>query len=319
MRFSSDYHYLEIEMLQPDASTHQASNQIMMPLELFQIVFEQLHQGELFKICALSSTFHQWILPALYRHVQLVDSSHDQFKSWTSQIINRPDLAQLVRALSLPTTISYSRTGDISQEWMAHFTGQLPVALKSIDNLTSLFVVRRKIGQAYGTYYLHSDLFLGCAFRLKTFRNDMGPHWKHNSLLSFLFTQDEILEVETGRSPNFIPVAGASLANLLPRLTIASTHYGDPTHFLFKTLASRQLTRLKLVISRAYSEDDVVDAIHALEPASMTLTHFYLRADSWMGPASEAHHVATLRTIANGLPNLKFFHYSIPLSLDVSL
>lgn len=298
----------------------QASFPSTFPIELLQLIIQELPQGELWNVCALSCAFHQEVVRELFRHVDLANCTSDQLVSWTSLIASRPDRAQLTRALSLPWGLGHTH---FEEENPYQLREQLPSALKALVNLTSLFIVRcsARVSRTSMWRSLESDHILGgCTFRLKTFRNDFNyPPWDLDNLLAFLLEQDQIedLEIDLG---DLTPAL--SNINLLPHLSILSTNHTFTSAGLFEVMAPRHLTRLKLKMVAGNFDGPVdflgslMNVIRLLAPASTTLTHFYHYSE--MDAVHELH-VDALETIGRGLPNLKFLCYKRNFVLNVSI
>lgn len=308
-------------------STAKASYLGKIPTEVLQCILEELSQGELWNICALSRAFSGEVIVQMFRHVELGDCTLDQLASGTSLIASRPDLAQLIHALSLPGHIGfkhYSEDDDDYSDRIYQFQGQLSISLKSMSNLKSLFIVRPRNRNNMGQLYLDGKYFLGCTFRLKTFRNDRmvdiwaGADPNRDSLLPFLREQDQIQDFDPPVKYDF--PRGSTIDNVLPKLSITTIVDEIEPSLLFIMAASRQLTRLKLQSrgGRSLRNDDIVKMLRILAPASKTLTHFYYEWNNLgLMDTKEASYVDSLRSIARGLPNLKFLRYGDSLGLDV--
>ncbi|KAF7965746.1 hypothetical protein HWV62_42024 [Athelia sp. TMB] len=290
-----------------------------MPVELLQLVLQQMPHGQLFKICTISRAFHKEVIYALYRDVDLSGVTICRWVSWFNRIIDRPDLARRVRTFTLPGSVYCSDTRSLRQNFRLspearerqRFTTQLSSALKLMTNLTVLVLVKlptRRDRDSTSERWLRGDYFLGCPFRLKTFRMDCDVMWAQGTLLPFLLEQDEIQDFQVGKQGGFTPPSGpVPPPPIFPQLSVASTFYEGP--FIFKAIASRQLTRLKLQMLDITYQQDIVDAMHALAPASATLTHLDLYYENYFRAVSEAHHIQTLGAISSALPNLKFLCY----------
>lgn len=141
----------------------------------------------------------------------------NQCISFTSQIARSFDLAQQIRVLSLPSYLDMPNSADDAKLCRYKLIGQLARALKSMDNLTSLFIADGRLRkESSRLFYLNGDTFVGCAFRLKTF-NNTSRAWKRNTLLPFLREQYQIQCLETGDF-HFHSYTGLQIANLLPNL-----------------------------------------------------------------------------------------------------
>lgn len=300
-----------------------------IPFELFQNILQELPQRELLKLCTISHTLHAEVVRELYRHVDLVNSSNEQLVSLTSLLIAQPNLARLIRALSLPDKLTYEHQ-EVDDEWLDRLDEQLPRALKSMDNLAALFIEPLPLKQSpqysfrgvRAVEYLSGDYFLGCPFRLRTFRHAVPAQWVGRTLLPFLYEQNQISDLATRYNHDFtlLPEIPSSAPALLPELSIVSTCYETPN--LFNMVASRPIKRLRLVMPMEQAggiHADIAKGIKQLSLASATLTHFYYVHWIPFSGAEEAPHVETLEIIVKGLPNLKFLRYSDPLVLDVGL
>lgn len=298
----------------------------VMPPELIQIILQSLNQSDLFKICALSRNFNKEVMRALYYHIDLAHGTIHQCISFIDQISQHPDTAQQIRELSLPFVF---QTMSLSQD---DLTAKLPSAMKSMKNLTSLYLGEGHLGAFDSTYnniryHLDGNLFLGCAFRLKTFRGTWHPdvwgeHATANGWLSFLLEQNQIQDLEASTMFYLKTNPSIPFENLLPDLSIISTRYGTGhSPFLpFTVLASRRLTRLKLEMN---TQGDAESALQALThaPASATMTHLDFhckRMEIWV--SLEAEHVQALDSICRAMPNLQFLRYSaVRLEAEVSV
>ncbi|KAF7968041.1 hypothetical protein HWV62_32099 [Athelia sp. TMB] len=301
----------------PLANSASPANRI--PTELIQIILQSLPQGELYRICTLCRAFLKEITYALFRHVDLTNSTIGQLTSLTSKVASRPDLAQLIYALSLPSLLSHNTPDEAIPERVNLFTEHLQRALKSTSNLTAIFILPPR-DRGRSTRYLRVDHFIGCTFRLKVFRNDWSSWWLgKRTLLLFLSEQEDIQELETGNQYNPAPEPDSPTPNLLPNLSAVSTFYETAdSPFLFSIIAQRNLTRLKLEMSNNCSPSDFANALRTLKSAGNTLTHFYFRFSHPRG-MKEAGHVDILKCIATSFPNLKFLRYSdAQLVLNVS-
>lgn len=267
---------------------------------------------------------------ALYSgHVNLAKITFDQYLLFTNQVSRRPDLAQLIHELSLPCLLYNSPLDDVIevQGKLTRVKGQLSSALKSMGNLTSLSIV---LGYPrYGEIFLckvdsANDLFLGCGFRLKTFRN--AGDWNLRAMLPFLREQNQIQDLEIMDEYNSDPAPGIPTADLLPNLSILSISYDtEPAPFLFTVMVLRRLTRLELQMAADSTLGDVESAMQGLTlaPASGTLTHLHFHFDqtAFGFAMGEAEHIEALNSIATALPHLKFLRYSgtIQLNMNVSI
>ncbi|KAF7983322.1 hypothetical protein HWV62_23014 [Athelia sp. TMB] len=296
--------------------------QFAIPIELLQNILQELPQCQLFSICSLSRAFHKEVLRALYRHVNLVGTGTiDQVLSFAGHMIRRPDLAQLILAISLPAEIGCEYI-EVDEALVDHMTEQLSCALKHMGNLSAVYIddiYNPRIKAIYG--YLSGDYFLGHAFRLQKFRFSSRISMGNLVTLRFLSEQSQIQDLET--STNFDVVIMDRQDNptvdILPLISVASIWYDE--RVLFNLIASRPLRRLKLSMPgpRHNTHNNDLDAIHALAPASATLTHLYYNQLCLLGGVDEAAHVVTLEVIAQGLPNLKFLRYADIIDLHVSI
>ncbi|KAF7966559.1 hypothetical protein HWV62_37885 [Athelia sp. TMB] len=269
-----------------------------LPLELWQFILQFLPPGDLFKLSAVSRTFNESVVRELYRHVELVNSTLRQVLSWATRMAGAPTSAQMTRSLSLPTQMplrNYSM-GDLNR-----LTEQAPQAMRALVNLKSLYILppSRKDHHAY-SIGIHS--FLGCQFRLHTFRYIWHGMRAPETLLSFIKEQNDIRDLKIGKLLAIPEDAGSALANILPRLSVASISYEPPV--LFKVIAARPLTRLQLEIPKTGFED----AVRLLASASETLTHLHVYFQS-VPFMTEARHTAMLQRIAESLPKLQFLRY----------
>ncbi|KAF7979892.1 hypothetical protein HWV62_40685 [Athelia sp. TMB] len=302
-----------------------------VPNELLQMILQALPQGELYNICALSRSFHTEVLRALYRHVELGNGNIKQVKRFIEQISTskHADLVQLIRALSLPGEFIHRTKRDLLPLSLLQ---DLVVALQSMINLKALCIIETPRDlYATVTHYLTPEYFTGLTFRLKSFRSECctirmvgfegGSYWLEGqgenagtwSLLPFLLEQDEIRDLELHDEYDATLPSGLSTTNLLPHVSVLSTSYGAR---IFKMLASRQLTRLKLQMPNMEPQDEIEDAMHSLSPAGATLTHLHIQFGS---PSSEeAHHINALRNISRSLHNLKFLRYSGALTIEAN-
>ncbi|KZP09125.1 hypothetical protein FIBSPDRAFT_1052010, partial [Athelia psychrophila] len=312
-----------IPTLQPDMSILQVRPSSAIPIELLQPIFQLLSQGELFRICALSHTFHEEVVRVLYRHVDLVDSALEQCSSWACQIITRCDLAQLTLALSLPVFLRWEKDdgGGVLVPFLAV---RLPKAMRAMANLTSLTLEQHCYlilhNRTKGSF-LDIKPFLGCSFRLKTFRSEINL--PDSDILPFIHEQSQIQDLEMGGCWNLTPPLGSTPASFLPHLTVVSAGYRSRQNLsLFTIIASRPLTRLRICLYTYPFQDAIAGIIHTLAPAKATLTHLELDDNRIFGghrtTTSENYFVEALVLIARSFPKLKFLHFSKRIALDQS-
>lgn len=160
----------------------------MLPPEVLQLVLRDVPQHDLFRICALSRVFHKEVERALYLHVSLADCTFNQIRAWAYVISSRFDIAQLVCTLSLPSALCPTRAMiDVQKGWLIEFLEMLSQALKAINNLTSLLIVppRFRNDNTFRSYLSFAS-FIGCNFRLKTFRNHWDAQWDEVDWFPFL-------------------------------------------------------------------------------------------------------------------------------------
>lgn len=289
-----------------------------IPTELFQYILQDLPQYGLLNMCMLSRALHKEGVRVLYRHIDLSHCTVDQVISWNSHTTNRPDLARLVCALTLPWELTCGE-----HEHHAIFNHRDPIgdltALESMDNLKSLFIVcpSRKHGPIIYRWPRTVHL-MGGTFRLKTFRCLDWRKVRMNTLAPFLLKQSQIRDLEIGQQSFEISSSPANLpiANLLPHLSVLSTSYNSRSCTI---LMSCHLRRLKLEMPHA-GLIHVTSAFGMLEmaPASVTLTHLHLD----FSPGSqirEDDHAEVLMNISKALPNLRFLRYSDPNAFNVSI
>ncbi|KZP09130.1 hypothetical protein FIBSPDRAFT_1052014, partial [Athelia psychrophila] len=300
-----------------------ASHSSAIPIELLRPIFQALPQGELFRICALSHTFHEEVVRVLYRHVDLVDSTLGQYTSWARQIITRCDLAQLTLTLSLPGYLRWEQD-DVNGGLVPVLVERLPKAMRAMSSLISLILEQpRRLGlPSYAmSYYLRPELFLGCSFRLKTLRTDKAVCWKDSHISPFIYEQCQIQNLEIGQWSELAPPPDSTYTSLLPHLSVLYITYDPFETRFFNAIASRRLTRLRIDMQPFHSMHDIADVICAFAPAEATLTHLYLDRDNIFGrdtAPGENLLVAAFEIIARGLPKLKFLHFSESLALDPS-
>lgn len=300
-----------------------------IPAEILHIIFKSLSPCDLFIICTVSRAFYHEVERALYSgHVNLVNCTFDQHISFMSSISQRPKLAQLTHGLSLPGHI-YANSNEPPAKQIKTLTGHISAALKSMHNLTSLFLERGRNdgrGLCYCTYPLGDTVLqVGCAFRRKSFRSAWGASLDSNTFFPLLPEQNQIRELDAGESYNVYPNTKLLTSDLLPDLSVISICYDtDPVPFLFTLMTSRRLTRLKLEMTTDNTQGDVESAMKALESslASITLTHLHFCFDHAATGIvlEEDEHVEALEMISKAMPNLTFLRYSdaIPLDLAVS-
>ncbi|KZP09126.1 hypothetical protein FIBSPDRAFT_1052011 [Athelia psychrophila] len=310
-----------VKTLQPDMSIPQVKYSSAIPIELLQPIFQLLPQGELSRICALSHTYHEEIVRVLYRHVDLVGSTLAQCTSWARRIVTRCDLAQLTLALSLPGYISGQ--DNSYGELVPYLAERLPKAMRAMANLTSLVIARPPqpvlSSHTMGSF-LDAKPFLGCSFRLKTFRSEF--HWPDSDISPFIHEQSQIQDLEMGGCWNLTPPLGSTPASLLPHLAVVSAGYRSRQNLsFFTTIASRPLTRLRICVFTYPFQDAIAGIIHTLAPAKATVTHLELddnRVFGYDATISENYFVEALVLIARGFPKLKFLRFSKRIALDVS-
>ena len=285
------------------------------PNEIFQAIFRYLPQSQLCEICALSRTFHEEVVGALYQQCELIHITIDQFISWASLLVIRTDLARMVRTLILPGLL-HDANGFLGQN-LDQLEEVLPRTLKSLNNLKSLLIEPHFLedSSCSSAHYLNGEHFLGCRFRLTTFRNSFADYWTPDTLLPFLIEQKEIQDLKL--DPDY-EEPEADLNGLLPKLSIVHTvlRLNSPSKPIVGAIASRQLTRLKLHLP-SRSIDDIRDAIQMFSSAGTTLMYFdiHMHARSWL--TGETHRAQVLEIISSTLPNIRFLRYSVPFAIDV--
>ncbi|KAF7982184.1 hypothetical protein HWV62_29969 [Athelia sp. TMB] len=269
-----------------------------LPLELWQLVLQFIPQGDLFKLSAVSRTFNENVVRELYRHAELVNSTLRQILFWATLMAGASTSAQMARSLSLPTQISLR---SYYMEDLNRLIELVPQAMRALVNLKSLCILP-PTGQDQHAYSLGILPFLGCQFRLQTFRYIWHGMRAPETLLSFIKEQNDIRDLEIGKLLAIPEDAGSALANILPRLSVASMSY-EPL-VLFKIIAARPLTRLKLEIPRT----GFGDAVRLLASAGETLTHLHICFQS-VPLMTEARHTAMLQCMADSFPKLQFLRY----------
>ncbi|KAF7984804.1 hypothetical protein HWV62_11814 [Athelia sp. TMB] len=291
-----------------------AKNDTVFPVELFEQFLGYLSQDQLVKICTVSRIFHQEATGLLYRNVDLQGSSAYQLLSWSVRVGGNEGLAQKVRTLCLPNSLSFDNIfrGDY-KKWLANLTTSLSRAMNSVTHLKSLCILPCRQRHGGTSRYLTSSILLGCTFRLHTFRSEGLSDWHRGELVSFLNQQDGIRDWQSDYSILAQGEDGAPgvALDVLPRLSIAHVFVHHETVYL-QTVALRQLTRLRLDILGQSGADEWEHLIAILAPCGQTLTRFHLEFN-WIAPTLESEHVQLLLNIARCLPMIQFLYYAEPV------
>ncbi|KZP15145.1 hypothetical protein FIBSPDRAFT_91022 [Athelia psychrophila] len=312
-----------------------------LPVEITQDILLWLSKDDLLRICMVSHAFRDQATRLLFYDVELHKSQSKQVSLWCQLITNRVHLAQTVKHLSLPLILG-DNLGDLEHDPMVdEVRSMLYPALRALSNLKSLAIMERSRIHADRRsmmgIHIDADLFLGCSFRLKSFRYGgfalwrivFDQYWTSAALATFLCEQDQIQEWQTGLDINIDPAEDTGNEALLANLSIVSTTIGTPlilnlrTRRVLRVIASRKIAQIRLdvVQDSMYSStwQYMTDAMSMLAPCVQSLSHFHLhfeRPEIGSSPL-QATHTAILGKIAQAFPKLKVFRYSPDLSSDV--
>lgn len=323
------------------------ASSLPFPAELVPLVLQHFSQHELLLLCTLSRPLYPEMLRQLYRHVDLSRGDRKEVISWSTQIVQHPELAQHVRSLSLPMFITLdiiiSPDSDFIKDegQITETHNALRDAMHALSDLQTLAIsepspsiLTNRPHYDQVDEYLTADVFLGCNFRLRTFRFSNEAYCASISGMTQFFCEQRQLrewqigidfEIE-GRlvSPEYLPhlsVVHMSYwtfeANIGSLRQPSRSNSAQCMQSLLRLVASRPITRLRLDAIGPCTPGDVLKAISTLMQHAEILTHLHITFEEISG-STDQEHASFLKTIAQILPNLKLLCYEDWFSAHVS-
>ncbi|KAG6850204.1 hypothetical protein H0H93_016383 [Arthromyces matolae] len=266
------------------------------PPELYRNIIEWVTDRR--DLCSLSITSRLCSVEAqrvLYSVVDLAQNTRAPVL-WADTILQQPQKALIVRALTLRFDLSFLIVPDL----LLTALKSIAQALKALRRLEKLVIVGHPLAMMHP---IHTWILDGCPPGLRIFHNSVFPAW---AVIPFLSRHPQIREwKQTGMYPR-----DDMTDTVLPQLTVLDAHVS--TLVSFKT--TRPLTRVHLTIDDAGRETER-DAILALSNFGTSLTTLTIEDSSTRNNLKLPDFFCQL---AKAVPNLKslFYTRTSPLSLQ---
>jgi hypothetical protein len=262
------------------------------------VIFEHItNVAFLSGLCKVSRTFRHEAERILYHTVRL-PPDYRRISSWSQAIAENPRLGSLVYSLGIPASHSHSRFLSLEKKQELHTV--VKRALSSLSRLEELHIRYFR-----GPTYLAPDMFLGCPFKLRVFRDGL-PYYTLIHWREFLYEQPGIRHW----SPYLSQDEDVNLEpDMLPMLTSA--------HFrlsLLSILSSRPIRALH--INEVSSLWFVHELAVGLAEFKHSLTNLSLKIWEDLVDDYAVYIPTVLETLSDFAPNLKFLRLEAAIAVS---